>query len=539
VTTGGFGSMGGRNLDEGTGGFAKSFEQGTSRKGREIEVKFSTDLLGLNSAMVSPLFASASSPKQQKLRTIYFDSPSGDLRKNGFILRIRKNGRAGPILGVKSASDAVDSPFARNEIEVRSRDLEPDLTLFDDSTAAKLTRILGDHPLEAQFETQVNRQIMVVNKGQSEIEVAFDDGGIITGQSRVPLTEIELELKSGIEPDLYDLALQCAQSLPLRLDFVSKGEKGFRTRGKAGAASVKAETIRLRRRAIIGEAATAVLSNALVHFIANWTSFRDTEHPESIHQMRVALRRMRTGLVVFKTVTSLPEFDFLQTEAKRIASALGPARECDAFYETANRGPLSQDNCQVNCEALLAAVRDWRIGAYRSVAALIDDRDTAIFVLKVQRFLAQMAQRDDLSGAGLKPALSTRKFARHALDKLNARVLKRGRSFPNITDEARHRLRISIKKLRYGAEFFGCLFDRPRKMRSYIARISKLQDILGSQNDDVMAKHFLDKLSKTSDTGTEKATGFVLGWYARDASAADKSLSGAWKKFKRAHPFWD
>jgi hypothetical protein len=54
-----------------------------------------------------------------------------------------------------------------------------------------------------------------------------------------------------------------------------------------------------------------------------------------------------------------------------------------------------------------------------------------------------------------------------------------------------------------------------------------------------MAKHFLAKLSETSDGGTNRATGFVLGWYARGASAADESLSDSWKKFKRAHPFWD
>jgi triphosphatase len=527
-----------RNLDKGMGVFAKPFEQGTSRKHHEIEVKFSTDVLGLNSAMVSPLFASAFPPKKQKLRTIYFDSPSGDLRNNGFILRIRKNGRAGPVLGVKSASSAVDSPFARTEIEVRSRDLEPNLTLFDNSTAAKLTQILGDHPLEAQFEIHVNRQTIVVNKGQSEIEVAFDDGGIVTGQSRVPLTELELEWKSGNESDLYDLALQCAQSLPLRLDFVSKGEKGFRTCGKVGAASVKAETLRLRPQARIDEAATTILSNALVHFVANWAAFRDTEHPESIHQMRVALRRMRTGLVVFRRVLPLPEFDFLWTEAKRITSALGPARECDAFCETANRGPLSPDNCQVNCEALLAAVKDCRIGAYRGVAALIDDRSTTIFVLKAQRLLARLAQWNGHPDAGLKPALSIRKFAKHTLGKLVTRVLKRGQDFPNLTDEARHRLRISLKKLRYGAEFFGSLFDRPRKMRSYIDRVTTLQDMLGSQNDAVMAKHFLEKLSETSGGDTDRATGFVLGWYARGASPAHKNLSGAWKKFKRARHFW-
>ena len=53
----------------------------------------------------------------------------------------------------------------------------------------------------------------------------------VAGRS-VPLTEVELELKSGDEPDLYDLAMSLAEELPLRLDFVSKGERGFRAIAK-------------------------------------------------------------------------------------------------------------------------------------------------------------------------------------------------------------------------------------------------------------------------------------------------------------------
>jgi len=157
----------------------------------------------------------------------------------------------------------------------------------------------------------------------------------------------------------------------------------------------------------------------------------------------------------------------------------------------------------------------------------------------VQRLLTRMAQWNELPAPRLKPALSTRKFAIGALDKLIGRVLRRGRDVLNLSDEARHSLRISLKKLHYGAEFFGSLFDRPRKMRSYIDRVSKLQDILGAQNDAAMAKHFLDKLCETSDGRTDRASGFVLGWYARGKSAADEKLSGAWKKFRGSKPFWD
>jgi inorganic triphosphatase YgiF len=226
----------------------------------------------------------------------------GDLRKNGIVLRIRKKGRAAPVLGVKSTGTTADSPFLRNEIEVRSPDLEPNLALFDKNMGAMLINITGDRPLEAQFETQVKRRTTVLNYGQSQVEVSFDEGCIVNRQSRVPLTEVELELKSGNEVDLYAMAMQLAEALPLSLDFVSKGEKGFRVCGKESAVPIKAESSRLKSGATVDDAIMAILTNSLAHFVANWASLRETEDPESIHQLRVALRRLRSALSMFKRI---------------------------------------------------------------------------------------------------------------------------------------------------------------------------------------------------------------------------------------------
>ena len=77
----------------------------------------------------------------------------------------------------------------------------------------------------------------------------------------------------------------------------------------------------------------AVLSNTLRHFVANWAAIREAEDPTAIHQMRVALRRMRAALAMFKRALPCSEFDLLREEAKQIASALGPARDCDVFRE--------------------------------------------------------------------------------------------------------------------------------------------------------------------------------------------------------------
>ena len=267
------------------------------------------------------------------------------------------------MLGIKAAQ-AGDGPFSRKELEVRSPNLRPDLTLFDEATANELITLVRDRPLAAQFETTIKRRTILVERGPSQIEVAFDEGVIAVAGRSVPLTEVELELKAGEEPALYDLAMSLAEGLPLRLDFVSKGERGFRAGSGEPAASVKAVPIPFAPEATLDDAVQAVISNTLWHFVANWAALRDAQDPNAIHQMRVALRRMRAALAMFKRALPCAEFDLLREEAKRIASALGPARECDVFREAVEGGPLVHPDRPVNCNALLTAIEERRMAAY-------------------------------------------------------------------------------------------------------------------------------------------------------------------------------
>ena len=243
----------------------------------------------------------------------------------------------------------------------------------------------------------------------------------------VPLAEIELELKSGDEPDLYDLAMSLAEELALRLDFVSKGERGFRALAREPAGAVKAAPIRFAPEAKLDDAVQAVISNTLWHFVANWAALREAQDPNAIHQMRVALRRMRAALAMFKRVLPCAAFDLLRGEAKRIASALGPARECDVFRETAESGPLAHPDRPENCNSLFAAIEERRIAAYEDANSKIEDLATTLFVLKVQSLLARRAWRNALSGQELAQLTApAADFAQHTLNRLRNRALKRG-----------------------------------------------------------------------------------------------------------------
>jgi CHAD domain-containing protein len=299
--------------------------------------------------------------------------------------------------------------------------------------------------------------------------------------------------------------------------------------------AVKALPIKYPPGASLDDAFSAVISNTLAQFVGNFAPLRMGDQPEAVHQARVALRRLRAALKMFKRAIACPQFDAIQHQARQIASAFGPARECDAFLEAVVTGPLAHASRSEGTARLLASVEERRAVAYRSVRAVMEDPDTTRFVLNVYSFLARHAWRDALTGTGLEQLAGPAEvFARKALDRLHARAAKRGQNLAELPDEARHELRIALKNLRYCAEFFGDLFGRPRKIRRYIRTVAALQELLGVHNDIANARCFLNELP----AGTESASGFILGWYARENTFADAELIKVWKTFRKSDPFW-
>lgn len=505
---------------------------------QEIEIKFRTDAAGLARVLNAPLVKAANDLQTETLKATYFDTPSNALRKKGIVLRVRKSGDAVPVLGVKAPGTATDGPFQRLEVEVNSPSLKPNLALFDKTTRKFLKRVIGDQPVAPKFIMQFKRQSGLVTCGGSVIEIAVDQGHITLGKRRVPLAEVELELVSGNKADLLDLAKTLAEDFSLRLDFVSKAEKGFRALLQEKPAPVKAGSIKSKSSATFDDTVTTIISNTLAHFVANWACLRETDEPESIHQIRIALRRMRCGLSMFNRVLPHAAFKALREEAGRVASTFGPVRNVDAFRMSVLEGPLANADRPENCDAMRAILEKQRVAAYGLAHSEIESFAATAFVLKVQGFLARRDWREVPAGAeSTKLQVPARKFSEAALNRLRASVLKRGKAAV-VSDEARHKLRIALKNLRYGVDFFADLFGKRKRRQAYKKKMSALQELLGIRNDIVGARRYLKELRKEIDPAAVQILSFIQGWYAREAAVADKAISKSWKKFKRADPFF-
>jgi inorganic triphosphatase YgiF len=412
--------------------------------------------------------------------------------------------------------------------------------VLGETAAAELREAIGDRLLEPRFETKFKRRIKRLTVGGASFEAAFDEGEIVAGERRAPLTELELELKSGEHADFYDFATQLAEALPLRLETLSKSTRGYLLTNDARPFPVKARETEMPADASFDDAAAIVVGDTLQHFLANWASLRDDVHPEAIHQMRVALRRMRALLALFQREAPCGEFVAFRAEAKRIASALGPARECDAFAGLIASGPRVAFGDPKVFAALDGLIRARRDRLHEEARRLIADPSSAHFVLRLQSFLAKRGWRNALPAEQL-PRLTqpARDFAVNALDRLHGRALARGKHLTELADEQRHEVRIALKNLRYAAEFFGGLFLDPEGVRAYLRRVARLQDLLGAHNDAISASAFLNQINATDRPETAFAAGVVQGWFAGRAALGDQDLKKAWKSFKRTPSFWE
>lgn len=508
---------------------------------REVEVKFRAGAAQTKAVRTSPLLGESKTSPARELVTTYFDTAGKDLRRNGLMLRVRRKGRAIPVLSIKWQSPSEEGLFARGEIEVRCPDGLPAIERFDPATQQRLAAVLEGKPLEPVFETRSKRAITVFRYGHSEIELAVDDGAITAGDARLPLCDIELELKSGNSIDLLKCASNLASDCELSLEFEAKADRGYRLAEATQPTAQKAMALALPEAITFDDLLAAVITSTLNHFVANWAALRETDAPESVHQLRVALRRMRSALGIFRRVIALPELEDIRSEARRIASALGPARECDAFRQNALSGPLSGQAEQVRgALPLLEAVAKRREESYAEARRVIDDPAASLFVLRVQNLVFTRAWRTALAPQDLGLLTTPGKiYAATVLDRLLKRALKRGKHMPDMPDEERHDVRIALKNLRYAAEFFGSLFADAKGLRNYLGLVADLQEDLGAHNDAATAKSFIEGLQLPPEPGTHFATGYLLGWYRHATMVADGHLAKKWKAFKRADVFWD
>ena len=156
------------------------------------------------------------------------------------------------------------------------------------------------------------------------VELALDQGELRRGHAGEPISEIKLMLKAGDPAALFDFALQLQDKVRLRVANLSKAARGYALVAPQPSMGVKAGAVELASEMTVDQGFRAVVSNCAAQMQDNESGVVGSNDSESVHQMRVGMRRLRSALGLFAKWAPLPVV--LQGELEWLAGELGAAR---------------------------------------------------------------------------------------------------------------------------------------------------------------------------------------------------------------------
>ncbi|MFZ6655016.1 CHAD domain-containing protein [Undibacterium sp. TJN19] len=212
---------------------------------------------------------------------------------------------------------------------------------------------------------------------------------------------------------------------------------------------------------------------------------------ESLHQLRVGLRRLRSAFRIFKDQLPIPPS--LEEDLSWISSQLNPARDWDVLLGTTLVTVMDLPHTPALSRLMQEAGHQAERHHRQARASVLSDRFT-LFKLDLGLWLHLRAWRDGDS-AGNKQAYRRKsaKFASHRLADMQQQLQNAGQGLRKAKPRAMHKIRIEAKKLRYAMEFFKPVLQA-RQNKAGLKNIIEIQDQLGSYNDLVIAQTLLAEM---------------------------------------------
>lgn len=491
---------------------------------REIELKF---LIPPETALDALAHLQGESAVRQ-LDATYFDTPGHRLRKAGFGLRVR-DGEGGRKQTLKSAS--AGGVFSRGEWEEKIAGPEPDRDALARTPAAAM---LAGETLQPVFSARVQRTVRLIEAGGAVIEAALDQGQLLANGRQASVCELELELKSGPASALFDLARDIARHAPLRLSLVSKAERGYGLAAGDDVASFRRQGAALDPHATVGEALQALGHSDLAHLCAALESLRERPEPDGVHQARVATRRLRALLKIFKPLAEDPAALLLDEGLRWLAGEFDMARDLDVFigevWEHAGVGAsfAGRDDFE---RALNAA----RANAYLRMEAAVASARARDVLLEAAAWLEAGDWTRDRRLTGLRDSRAEA-FAAEVLKHWLKQVKTRAKSFDDLDAHERHRLRLKGKTLRYAAEDLSPLFpDHPKRVERFLEASRAVQDTLGALNDRSVRQTLVEAVTH-GDEALARDVARVA--FVDDEEELSRAARKALDALRDAKPFW-
>ena len=479
----------------------------------EVERKF--DVV---ESTVSPSFEGLSavtrverSPSQH-LEAVYFDTPGHDLAAHRVTLRRRTGGSdAGWHLKLPAGPDArteVRAPLDAGVGGAVPEDLK-DVVLA----------IVRDRPLGPVARISTDRTVDMLYGPDGSAIAEFSDDKVIASADegdRQQWREWELELVEGGSASGELLDRLANRLLDAGAAAAGHGSKLARVLASPGddetTKPAKADPI---HRAVAEQ----------VDQLVEWDRAVRADVYDSVHQMRVTTRKIRSLLQSSEGAFGITDDAWVLDELRQLASVLGVARDAEVLAERYERAldDLPEDLVRGPIRRRLVdeAKRRYKSGLRRSLIAM-----------RSQRYFRLLDALDGLVAAEPSTTAATDEQVTVTIESAYKRVRKAAKNAADAADEDRdealHRIRKGAKRLRYTAAATGAdeVSDRAKD----------IQSLLGDHQDSVVSRTHLSQQAIAALAAGEDTFTYGLLYAQEDDLARDsrQRLDSALKKLKKS-----
>jgi CHAD domain-containing protein len=479
---------------------------------KEVERKFE-----VVESTVSPSFDGLSAVARverspsHRLDAVYFDTPGRDLAARRVTLR-RRTGGVDEGWHVKLPA----GPDARTEVRAPLNEASEGVP---EALRDVVLAMVRDRPLEPVARITTNRTVDVLYGPDGAALAEFCDD-LVTAKAdpdgeEQRWREWELELAEDADPSLLDRLsnrLLDAGAVP-----AGHGSKLARVLESAGGPEAEA----------VVPAADPVHRAVAeqVEELLTWDRAVRADVYDSVHQMRVTTRKIRSLLQASEEVFGISDDAWVLDELRQLAAVLGVARDAEVLAERYERAldelPEELVRGPVRERLVDGAKRRYESGLRRSLIAM-----------RTARYFRLLDALEALVATEAAPSLPGDERAQLNIDSAYKRVRKAAKAAAQAAeaerDEALHRIRKGAKRLRYTASATGA--DKVS------GRAKAIQTLLCDHQDSVVSRTHLSREAEVAHTSGEDTFTYGLLYQQEDdlAQRCRQQLGDALKKLDRS-----
>lgn len=500
---------------------------------RELEAKFRVNSLFEipNLERAASVVASVDPPRQATMTAIYYDTPDLRLAREGVTLR-RRAGGSDPGWHLKLPVDGAtvpDGTGVRDEIQL------PDAPELPDELRSLVTVWVRSAQLTT-VATLVSERVTFVfrdSDGEKLAELVDDTVTVHdTNQVQARFRELEVEDLGGGPKLVGKVGALLRDAGAVGGEFVPKVVRALGPRATAPPEPPPARVVHAQE-----SAHDLIVSDLCRHtrsLMAEDVRARRAQ-PDAVHQMRVAIRRLRSALDIFAPLLDDQWATSLRTELGWLGGVLGASRDAEVLrtrlLATAEALPIEAKPDDVRAKISELTAKD----AASADTAVLEAIEGSRYVALIDRLVDAAMYPRTTEEASRSAAVALLPIVEKGWDRLARRAERVMATADDQADVVRdyHMTRIAAKRLRYTCDAVAGTFGDDAVELS--KQGERIQEILGEHQDAVVAATYLAGVAAKARLGH---IGFGLGiMFARQEAAADAArceFAAAWPDVSRA-----